>query len=126
MATVRPNHSDQNASHHRTLTLSRLAFLMVVPPHHFDDEPADTQPGGLLDELERRQNDVLGQLDDLDAKLSEVLKGLEPVSVPGVEAEVFDADDSDDSDSDDSTDDDSEGGISDDDSEDKLSLEDWA
>ncbi len=51
---------------------------MVVPPHHFDDEPAENRPGGLLDELERRQNDVLSQLDDLDAKLSEVLSGLEP------------------------------------------------
>ena len=51
---------------------------MPVPPHHFDDEPSDTEPGGLLDELERRQEDVLNQLDDLDAKLSEVLKGLEP------------------------------------------------
>ena len=34
------------------------------------------EPGQLLDELERRQDDVLTQLDDLDAKLSEVLKGL--------------------------------------------------
>lgn len=54
---------------------------MAVPPHHFDDDPADSQPGGLLDDLERRQEDVLSQLDDLDAKLSEVLKGLEPTSV---------------------------------------------
>lgn len=52
---------------------------MAVPPHHFDDEPADIRPGGLLGELERRQDDVLSQLDDLDAKLSEVLGGLEPV-----------------------------------------------
>lgn len=40
------------------------------------------QPGGLLDELERRQDDVLDQLDELDAKLSEVLKGLEPETDP--------------------------------------------
>ena len=33
-------------------------------------------PGHLLDELERRQDDVLAQLDDLDAKINEVLKGL--------------------------------------------------
>ncbi|MCA9140957.1 MAG: hypothetical protein KDB00_29500 [Planctomycetales bacterium] len=56
---------------------------MPVPPHHFDDEPADPQPGGLLGELERRQDDVLEQLDDLDAKLSEVLRGLEPSPVDG-------------------------------------------
>ena len=51
---------------------------MAVPPHHFDDDIGDTAPGGLLGELERRQDDVLAQLDDLDAKLSYVLKGLEP------------------------------------------------
>ncbi|MDV6034596.1 MAG: hypothetical protein F9B45_31785 [Phycisphaera sp. RhM] len=51
---------------------------MAVPPHHFDDEPAESQPGGLLGELERRQDDVLDKLDELDAKLAEVLKGLEP------------------------------------------------
>lgn len=60
---------------------------MAVPPHHFDDEPADPQPGGLLGELERRQDDVLEQLDDLDAKLSEVLKGLEPTPVDGPDQE---------------------------------------
>lgn len=51
---------------------------MAVPPHHFDDDPGDAAPGGLLGELERRQDDVLAQLDDLDAKLAQVLKGLEP------------------------------------------------
>lgn len=50
---------------------------MNVPPHHFDDDYTDPEPGGLLGELERRQDDVLSQLDDLDAKLSEVLKGLD-------------------------------------------------
>ncbi|QDV45270.1 hypothetical protein Enr13x_51450 [Stieleria neptunia] len=55
---------------------------MAVPPHHFDDEPNESQPGGLLGELERRQDDVLDQLDALDAKLSEVLKGLEPAAEP--------------------------------------------
>ena len=34
------------------------------------------EPGQLLIELEQRQDDVLAQLDDLDAKLKEVLKGL--------------------------------------------------
>lgn len=51
---------------------------MAVPPPHFDDESRDPAPGGLLGELERRQDDVLAQLDDLDAKLDQVLKGLEP------------------------------------------------
>ncbi len=55
---------------------------MAVPPHHFDDEPAVPQPGGLLGELERRQDEVLDKLDDLDAQLSEVLKGLEPATEP--------------------------------------------
>jgi hypothetical protein len=50
---------------------------MAVPPPHFEDEPGDVAPGGLLGELERRQDDVLAQLDDLDAKLSQVLEGLE-------------------------------------------------
>ncbi|MCS7468330.1 hypothetical protein NZK35_16885 [Stieleria sp. ICT_E10.1] len=59
---------------------------MAVPPHHFDDEPAESQPGGLLGELERRQDDVLGKLDELDAKLSEVLKGLEPGANPAGES----------------------------------------
>ncbi len=36
----------------------------------------DTEPGQLLKELEQRQDDVLKQLDALDAKLEEVLKGL--------------------------------------------------
>ena len=36
----------------------------------------DSEPGQLLNELERRQDEVLLQLDDLDAKLTEVLKGL--------------------------------------------------
>ncbi|WP_145417598.1 hypothetical protein [Planctomycetes bacterium K23_9] len=38
--------------------------------------PSEIAPGQLLDELEQRQNDVLAQLDELDAKLTEVLKGL--------------------------------------------------
>ena len=50
---------------------------MTVPPHHFGDEPPENLPGGLLGDLERRQEDVLNQLDDLDAKLNEVLKGLD-------------------------------------------------
>lgn len=35
-----------------------------------------TEPGFLLADLERRQDEVLEQLDDLDSKLREVLKGL--------------------------------------------------
>ena len=36
----------------------------------------DYEPGQLLDDLERRQDEVLLELDALDAKLNEVLKGL--------------------------------------------------
>ncbi len=35
-----------------------------------------SEPGHLLEELEQRQDDVLAQLDELDSKLIEVLKGL--------------------------------------------------
>lgn len=38
--------------------------------------PEDDAPGQLLADLERRQDDVLAQLDDLEAKLADVLKGL--------------------------------------------------
>lgn len=38
--------------------------------------PQDDAPGHLLADLERRQDDVLAQLDDLEAKLAEVLRGL--------------------------------------------------
>ena len=37
---------------------------------------ATYEPGQLLDELEQRQNDVLQQLDALDARIAEVLRGL--------------------------------------------------
>ncbi len=36
----------------------------------------DSEPGQLLHELERRQDDVLRQLDDLEAQLAGVLQGL--------------------------------------------------
>ena len=42
--------------------------------------PRSHEPGQLLAELEERQDDVLHQLDELDAQLREVLKGLEPPS----------------------------------------------
>ena len=37
---------------------------------------SETEPGQLLKELEQRQDEVLAQLDDLDAKLRDVLQGL--------------------------------------------------
>lgn len=40
----------------------------------------DPEPGGLLDDLERRQDDVLNLLDDLDSKLQSVLDSLAPPS----------------------------------------------
>lgn len=38
--------------------------------------PSDPVPGGLLYELERRQDDVLAQLDQLDAQVKELLSSL--------------------------------------------------
>jgi hypothetical protein len=37
---------------------------------------ADPAPGGLLYELERRQDDVLAQLDQLDAQVRDLLESL--------------------------------------------------
>ncbi|WP_153557557.1 hypothetical protein [Roseimaritima sediminicola] len=39
-------------------------------------EPGTPEPGGLLRELERRQDDVLAQIDDLDAKVTALLSEL--------------------------------------------------
>ncbi|TVQ02262.1 MAG: hypothetical protein EA381_03995 [Planctomycetaceae bacterium] len=47
-----------------------------------------SESGNLLADLERRQNDVLQQLDELDLKLCEILKGLgvTPVESEGTSA----------------------------------------
>ncbi|EMI55311.1 MULTISPECIES: hypothetical protein [Rhodopirellula] len=42
----------------------------------FLSEPEENAPGQLLADLERRQDEALEQLDDLEKKLNEVLKGL--------------------------------------------------
>lgn len=39
-------------------------------------DATEVAPGQLLAELERRQNDALAQLDDLENKLRDVLRGL--------------------------------------------------
>ncbi|NND97240.1 MAG: hypothetical protein HKN47_07930 [Pirellulaceae bacterium] len=39
-------------------------------------QPDSTEPGQLLIDLERRQDEVLAQLDELDAKVTAVLKSL--------------------------------------------------
>lgn len=39
-------------------------------------QTADSEPGQLLKELEQRQDEVLEQLDALDTKLQDVLRGL--------------------------------------------------
>ncbi len=46
--------------------------MSPIPTSH----SSETEPGQLLNELEQRQDEVLSQLDALDAKLQEVLKGL--------------------------------------------------
>ncbi len=38
--------------------------------------PSDPAPGGLLQELERRQDEVLAQIDVLDAKVNAILSEL--------------------------------------------------
>ena len=58
-----------------------LCMSSLQTPQHRDEQPgkiqpSDMEPGQLLKDLEQRQDDVLAQLDDLDAKLNEVLKGL--------------------------------------------------
>ncbi len=59
-----------------------------MPDFHFHAaDPAGAEPGRLLDDLERRQEDVLNQLDDLDAKLAEVLQGLEPARLGDEDSE---------------------------------------
>ncbi|MBB3208560.1 hypothetical protein FHS27_004389 [Rhodopirellula rubra] len=39
-------------------------------------DPEENAPGQLLADLERRQDEALEQLDDLEKKLCDVLKGL--------------------------------------------------
>ncbi|PHQ33668.1 hypothetical protein CEE69_19005 [Rhodopirellula bahusiensis] len=57
--------------------------MQLMLPHSLA-ESEEEAPGMLLQELERRQDDVLAQLDDLEAKLNEVLSGLkiEPDTTP--------------------------------------------
>jgi hypothetical protein len=49
----------------------------------------EQEPGQLLKELERRQDEVLQQLDDLDRKLKEVLAGLGVTLEEELEAEIL-------------------------------------
>lgn len=48
----------------------------------------ETEPGQLLHDLERRQDDVLKQLDDLELQLNEVLKGLGVSAVEDVDIDL--------------------------------------
>lgn len=50
---------------------------------------AEQEPGQLLKELERRQDEALEQLDDLDRKLKEVLAGLGVTLEEETEAELI-------------------------------------
>ncbi len=54
----------------------------------------EIEAGKLLDDLERRQDDVLSQLDQLDLQLSTILRGLgvttiEDVDIPASDLRVF-------------------------------------
>ncbi|WP_234952491.1 hypothetical protein [Rhodopirellula baltica] len=64
-------------------TCSSPTGLHLMLPYSLAESEAEA-PGMLLEELERRQDDVLAQLDDLEAKLNEVLSGLkiEPDTTP--------------------------------------------
>ncbi len=50
-----------------------MTYMSTMPLVH---QPELAEPGHLLLDLEKRQDDVLEQLDNLDAQLIEVLKGL--------------------------------------------------
>lgn len=56
---------------------------------------ADEQAGNLLADLERRQDDVLAQLDELDRRVSDLLRGLGVTLIEDAEAVQF-VDESDD------------------------------
>jgi hypothetical protein len=47
---------------------------------------ADEQAGNLLADLERRQDDVLAQLDELDRRVSDLLRGLGVTLIEDAEA----------------------------------------
>lgn len=57
----------------RTFRTTRIGLLMSPADVSAASDPA---PGGLLYELERRQDDVLAQLDALDAQVELILRGL--------------------------------------------------
>jgi len=50
---------------------------------------ADEQAGNLLADLERRQDDVLAQLDDLDRRVSDLLRGLGVTLIDDAESIQF-------------------------------------
>jgi len=58
-----------------------------MSPHPTSAVP-EQEPGQLLKELERRQDEVLEQLDDLDRRLKEVLTGLGVTLQDEIEAEL--------------------------------------
>ncbi|MDB4676864.1 hypothetical protein OAF09_01410 [bacterium] len=58
-----------------------------MSPHPTSAIP-EQEPGQLLKELEKRQDDVLEQLDDLDRKLRDVLDGLGVTVEEEAEAEL--------------------------------------
>ena len=59
-----------------------------MSPHPTSVVP-EQEPGQLLKELERRQDEALEQLDDLDRKLKEVLAGLGVTLEEELEAEIL-------------------------------------
>lgn len=49
---------------------------------------SSSAPGGLLEELERRQDEVLAQIDELDAKVSALLKEMGVTETDSAEIET--------------------------------------
>lgn len=50
---------------------------------------SEAEPGNLLGELERRQDDVLRQLDDLEDQLAQVLVGLGITPIQEIDEEMI-------------------------------------
>lgn len=81
------------ADHHTAVADSPESDRFSAPqPNH--PAPSDTNrenaAGSLLADLERRQDDVLLQLDELDRRLTEILKGLGVTLIDDQAANVAD------------------------------------
>ncbi len=77
--SVRSDHRQSSESEvcpHRRKDPQLLQPMKPPLPTPISVAERDAEAGQMLLELERRQDDVLSQLDDLDQKLSSILRGL--------------------------------------------------